>query len=156
LFETYASSLSATAFAAWIRTSPLAYPALEIAHLWALSTLFGSIFVIDLRIIGIRWRGFSLIPIDALARSLLPVAWLAFAFAALSGFLMFISRAADFVTNPAFALKLALIAAAGLNVMVFHLYGNIASPRPLHRWQAALSIVLWAATIAAGRSIAYV
>jgi hypothetical protein len=153
----FATGLAALPVAAWIRTSPLAYPALEVAHLWALAVVFGTILIVDLRLIGLRLGGLDRFPLAALARALLPWTIGAFIVAALSGGLMFISRAPDFVANAAFLSKLVLLGLAGLNALALHLRGGIDALRSsVNRWQGALSIALWLGIIASGRWIAYV
>lgn len=153
----FASGLAALPVAAWIRVTPLAYPVLEVVHLWALAVVFGTILIVDLRLIGLCLGGLDRFPLAALARAVLPWTIAAFIVAALSGALMFISRAPDFVTNPAFLVKLALLVLAGLNALALHLRGSIdALQSSVNRWHGALSIALWLGIIASGRWIAYV
>ena len=56
-----------------------------------------------------------------MARHLLPWTLLALLLILPSGFLMFMAHASDFITNPAFQLKIGLIFLAGLNAIGFHL-----------------------------------
>ena len=80
-----------------------------------------------------------------------------------AGLMMVTAHATEFATNPAFQLKLALLAAAGANVAFFH-----AGPyRGVRAWDAsgpapaaacasaALSMAIWIAVISCGRLIAY-
>lgn len=153
----FATGLATLPAAAWIRTSPLAYPVLEVVHLWGLAVVFGTILVVDLRLIGLRLGGLDRLPLSILARALLPWTIRAFGVTAISGSLMFISRAPDFVTNAAFLLKLVLLGLAGLNALTLHLRGGIGAPQSgVNRWQGALSIALWLGIIAFGRWMAYV
>ena len=69
---------------------------------------------------------------------------------------MFATQANDLLVNPAFRLKLALLAAAGLNAALFHARAGTARLDGVARWQGVLSIALWLGVIACGRSIAYV
>ena len=116
---------SGPAWAVWLETSGVAvamrqwlwlYPTVEIAHILGFVVLVGSAVMFDLRLLGLS-RG---IPASALAAHLLPWARLALAVVAPTGFLMFIAHATEFAFNPAFQLKLLLIAAALLNAAIFH------------------------------------
>lgn len=143
-----------------VRESLWAYPILETIHIIGLALIFGSVLAFDLRVLGLN-RG---LPLDLLARHLLPWVWLGFAANILTGALMFVSDAAEFQANPAFQAKLVLLMLAGANAAFFHrrvcaLYHAqpIMVPLPVHaKVSAALSIVLWIAVITAGRMMAYV
>jgi hypothetical protein len=145
------SAVEASALAEWIRRSTWAYPGLEIVHIASFATLIGSLVVLELRVFGLA----RAIDPAALARLALPVTLLAFAGAACSGALLFVSNAAEFAGHPAFQAKLALIAAAGVNALVFHLRRGIERHDRVARVQAALSLLVWLAIISAGRLIAY-
>jgi hypothetical protein len=76
---------------------------------------------------------------------------------------MFVAHATEMIENPAFQLKVALIAAALLNAAVFHRFPfravgdwdtEIAAPRTA-RLAGVLSLVLWTGVIACGRLLAY-
>jgi hypothetical protein len=76
---------------------------------------------------------------------------------------MFVAHATDWGTSPVFRVKVGLITVAIINTFVFH--GRTATtiqrwdqdqPAPLGGKAAAIvSLVLWTATIAAGRLLAY-
>src|ERR671918_193275 len=87
------------------------YPAVEIVHIVGIALLFGSIAVLDFRLLGFS----RTIPVRRLAWHVLP--WTAGSFVLIlpSGLLMFIAHASDFITSPVFVLKMCLILAAGLN-----------------------------------------
>ena len=85
-----------------------------------------------------------------------PSALAAFAVAAMAGLLMLISSATEIVTNPAFQMKLGLIAIAGTNAWWFHRRGSLARHDGVAKAQALLSLLLWISVIACGRLIAYV
>ena len=78
------AALESNALAVWLRTS-LAYPVLESVHLIGLATLFGSVLIVDMRLLGmIRHIG-----VGALARGVLPWTWIGFLLAAGSGLCLF-------------------------------------------------------------------
>lgn len=151
--------LESTALAAAMRQWLWLYPIVEIVHIVGIALLVGSIAMFDLRVLG---RSPSL-SVRRLARHLLPWTLTGFAIVACSGALMFTAHATEFWSNPAFAVKVALIGLAGVNALAFHLgpYGDVHGweverPAPASaRVGAALSLSSWVGVIACGRLIAY-
>src|SRR5690606_1508585 len=90
----------------------------ETLHVIALVTVIGTIAIVDLRLIGLGGRALR---VSQLARDTLPWTWGAFALAAVTGGLLFISKATSYVINPYFLWKMAVMALAGLNMMYFHM-----------------------------------
>ena len=139
------------------------YPAVEVVHLVGIGLLFGSIAVLDLRLLGLSRR----IPVRALAAHVLP--WTAGSFLLIipSGLLMFIAHATEFIESEVFVLKMLLILAAGVNAALFHTITYRTAdvwdteemrklrPPPSARLAGALSLLLWIAVIACGRLLAY-
>ncbi|WP_307719499.1 hypothetical protein [Massilia aurea] len=121
------------------------------------TVLMGAAAMFDLRLLGF---GRSL-PVQALARHLLPWSWFGLLLIVPSGLLMF-STQPELLDNEVFLLKLALIVAAGVNALVFHAgpwRGAAGWPAGAPAWarlHAALSLLLWIAVIACGRLLAYV
>lgn len=151
--------LESTAFAAAMRQWLWLYPIVEIVHITGIALLVGSIAMFDLRVLGLS----RALPVRRLARHLLPWTLTGFAIVACSGAMMFTAHATEFWSNPAFAVKLALIGLAATNALVFHLgpYARVhdwdtaaAAPAPA-KAAAALSLLLWFGTIACGRLLAY-
>ena len=76
---------------------------------------------------------------------------------------MFTAHATEFATNPAFLLKLGLLATAAANVAFFHAVPyrtvgawDVAGEAPgAARFAVLSSIVIWVAVITCGRLIAY-
>jgi hypothetical protein len=154
-----AQALHDMPLAAALRGVPWLYPTVETVHIACIALLFGSIAVVDLRLLGVS-RG---LPVKALARHALPFTVLAFLGAALSGSLLFLAHAADLINNRMFIYKLGLITLAGVNAAIFHT-GPYAKAAQWDVGQAtpgsaklcaALSLLLWLAVIACGRWIAY-
>ena len=58
-------------------------------------------------------------PFAELSRQVLPFTWTAFVVAVIAGSLLFISRATDYVVNPMFWIKMALVVVAGINMVIF-------------------------------------
>lgn len=144
-------SIEQLALAEAIRRSAWAYPALETVHIASFGTLIGSLLLFELRVFGLA-RAIDAAP---LARLAIGTALVAFACAAFSGSLLFISSATEFAAHPAFRVKLVLIAIAGVNALVFHLRDGVRRQDAGARLQAAASLLLWLAVLTAGRLIAY-
>ena len=139
------------------------YPSVETVHIVGIALLFGSIAVLDLRLIGLGRD----IPVKRLARHVLP--WTAGSFALIipSGLLMFVAHASDFISSPVFVLKMCLILAAGLNAALFHAvtFPSVEvwdseemrklPPPPSARAAGAISLLVWISVIACGRLLAY-
>ncbi len=156
------------AWLVWLETTALAqamrqwlwlYPVVEIVHIVGIVLLVGAAAMFDLRLLGVSRR----LPVAEMARHLLPWARLGLGVMVPTGFLMFAAHATEFAANPAFRLKLALVAAACLNAAVFHRWPfrsvsawNVdAESPPAAKLAAGLSLTLWFGVIACGRLLAY-
>ncbi|WP_157268556.1 hypothetical protein [Azohydromonas aeria] len=145
------TTLEAPAALAWVQEHPWAYPALETLHITGIALLLGSLVVFELR----AWGAARELPAAALARLALRVSLAGFALVAVSGLLMFGSQPGELFANRFFVAKLALLAAAGLNAVLFHARGGVARLDAVARAQTALSLGLWLLVIICGRWIAY-
>jgi hypothetical protein len=140
-----------------MRTSPALYPVAEILHIIGFVILVGSIIALDLRLLGL---GRS-VGIQPMARLILPMARGGFLLAICMGFLLFSADAAHVVRNPAFQMKVLLIALALVNIAIAH----AGAWRRLADWHneapggakltAFLSILFWLGIVSSGRLIAY-
>ena len=139
------------------------YPAVEIVHIAGIGLLFGSIVVLDLRLLGLSRS----IPVRSLARHVLPWTAASFLLIVPSGLMMFTAHASDFIASPVFVVKMFLIMAAGLNAALFHaiVFPSVGvwddeemrklPPPPSARFSAAASLLIWVCVIACGRLLAY-
>lgn len=151
--------LESSGFAAAMRQWLWLYPIVEIVHITGIALLVGSIAMFDLRLLGLS----RALPVRRLARHLLPWTLAGFAVVATSGAMMFTAHATEFWTNPAFLVKLSLIALAGANALWFHLGAyrsasgwDIERTAPAGaRMAAVLSLLLWVGVISCGRLLAY-
>src|SRR4051794_9512675 len=105
------NALEGSGVAHWMREALWAYPAVETIHIVGLALLFGTIAIVDLRLLGFG-RDVSAV---AVTRKVLPWTLAGFAIAAVTGSLMFTAHASDFATLPIFLLKMTLIVLAGVN-----------------------------------------
>ncbi len=143
-----------------IRESDNAFSIIESVHVLGITLLVGTIALLDLRMLGLVLRP---IPITRIARTIFPLTWSGFAIMFTSGFLLFWAEAAKDYSNPAFRVKLILLALAGINPLIFH----TGVYRRVHEWEAlevspwrartaaVASLTLWSGVIIAGRAIAY-
>jgi len=91
------------------------YATLETLHLFGMILLLGTVGVFDLRVLGFA----KSIPPGALHR-LIPWGIAGFVLNVVTGGLFVIGNPAQYAYNPAFRVKLALIALAGLNLLLFY------------------------------------
>ena len=155
----WASTVSQTTWAQDIAGSWM-FPLLETVHVFSLIAVLGTIALVDCRLIGLASRDYR---VTTLSRQALPWTWAGFALAVASGALMTAGQAGEYITNPAFQLKLLLIVLAGLNMAIFHVlpWRNVRSwdagttPPAAARLAGGLSLVLWIGVIACGRWIAF-
>lgn len=120
-----------------LRGSLVLYPLFSAAHIAGFGLMLGAIATWDIAVL----RGRS--P-DALALSL---ARYGAVLAVAAGIVLFLCRGSIYLANPAFQVKLALLALALANVIMAHVRMGRDSIRP----NAAVSLVLWPSIILAGR-----
>jgi hypothetical protein len=143
-----------------VRESSVLFPWIESIHVLAITLVVGSIGIVDLRLLGIASKARA---VSRLMNEVLPLTWVAFVVAAVTGALLFTSNAVKYTHNPFFLAKMVLIVVAGANVAVFHMITSRGieawdeSPRtpPAVRMAGATSLVLWLAIIACGRWIGF-
>jgi len=153
-------SLEASALATKIRDSVFLFPMIESTHVIGLALVFGTIAIIDLRLLGIASTQRSF---QRMASDILKWTWGAFALTALTGSLMFITNASVYYHNFYFRTKMLLLALTGINMLFFELTAG----RTIHKWDqapsapragkavAALSLAMWIGIICVGRLIGF-
>ena len=140
-----------------VRNSVWLFPSIEIIHLLALGVLGGTILIINLRLLGVRFRNE---PVSDLARELQPWMISSLAVMLVSGFFLFASEAEKMYGNSAFRAKMASLALA--IVFTFTLYRKVTLSEETQMspvWNsvvALISLVLWTGVGLAGRAIGYV
>lgn len=137
---------------AWIAAHPWLYPALESVHLVGIAIFIGSLVLVELRMLGLG----AALPIAALGRFGLTVAWGGFGMAAGSGAMLFLASGEEILANRAFLLKMALLVLAGLNAALYHGRGGFGRHDATARAQTFVSLGTWLGIIICGRWIAYV
>jgi hypothetical protein len=127
--DTLLRAIEATSIATEIREGESSFPFIECVHVLAITLVVGSISIVDLRLLG--WASLER-AVSRVADSVLPVTWTAFAFAAISGALLFASNAMTYAHNNWFLAKFAFIGLAGINMFVFQTVIN----RNVETWGA--------------------
>ena len=151
-------TVEASGFGRFMREALYAYPVAEAVHIIGLALLFGSIALVDLRLLGVGRR----VPLKALVNFAVPWSIAGFATAALAGVSMFTAHAEEFITQPVFLTKMGLILAGGLNAVLLHTgplrdaaWEPSGTPPARVRAAAFLSLGLWLSVIVCGRFLAY-
>jgi len=135
------------------------FPIVETVHVLTLTIVFGSIAMVDLRLVGLTGRGSS---ISRLSAETLPWTWTAWVLSAISGSLLFMSKAVTYFGNFEFRMKFIFMGLAALNMLIFH----FGAYRLVNQWDTgvppisarvagALSIGFWVAVIFFGRWIGF-
>jgi hypothetical protein len=142
--------LEASALGQWIRESSVwTYSLVNLCHVLGLSTLFGSVLILDLRLLGFR----STTPLAEIARSTVPLAKTGFVIAVLSGAGMLTANATEY------AIALGMINVAVLERLPAWKARGARDLSSAERRQLALSggisLCCWLTALAAGRMIAY-
>jgi len=159
-FPSLIQSIEASAPAQWMRTSLAAMPVVEAIHVLAGATVFGTILIVDLRLLGFPD---TRRPVTRVCSEMLRLTWIAFAVSLTAGALMFAANAHTYVGNTAFRLKMLALLGAGVNMALFHGITfrkvgawdqNAPVPRAA-RIAGAASILLWVAVIFLARWIGF-
>jgi hypothetical protein len=157
-------------FLVWLEASGLgrtmrsagvwAYGVTNLIHILGVATLFGSILVVDLRLLG-AWRR---APLAAIAAPTVPLAMGGFAVAALSGACLISTNASNYIGNPFLLIKFPAIGLGLVNALALHFYPpwrqrRRQEPAPTDRLALAafggVSLACWLTAVGAGRLIGY-
>jgi hypothetical protein len=153
-------SLEDSGLATRIRDSLFLFPLIESTHVFGLALVFGTIAIIDLRLLGIAS---TRRPFTRMWSDILKWTWAAFALTALTGALMFITNARVYYHNSFFRAKMLLLVLTAVNMLAFELtarrtvdrWDNAPSAPPAGKRVAALSLALWIGIIFMGRIIGF-
>jgi len=161
--------MSLLSFFQWLESTQLSvnfhesvwmYPIVESVHVLALCLFLGITVFWDLRLVGVAFGG---VPATEIDKRMFPWVKLGFAIMVLSGFGLVLNTPVRYYTNIFFRIKFVMLALAGLNAWVFEsgVYKKVKkwdreklTPSQA-RMAGAVSLVLWAGIVIAGRMIAY-
>lgn len=136
------------------------YGVTNLVHILGVATLFGSVLVLDLRLLG----AFARAPLAAIAAPTVPLAMAGFVVAALSGACLIVTNASEYIGNPLLLIKFPAIALGLANALALGFVPawrerGMREPSPRERRGLALfggvSLASWLTAIACGRLIAY-
>jgi hypothetical protein len=139
-----------------VRASSWIFPVLECIHLYSMVFLVGLVGAFDLRLMG---ASIDNQPLSQLSRFVARWVWIPFVINAITGTLLFGSKAPEYTANPAFEIKMALIFIG----LIYH-YIVIRKARgwdhfPIMpvgiRVLGGLSLAIWIGVISSSRWIAY-
>src|SRR5436190_21112478 len=89
-----------------IRESGSLFPWIESIHVLSITLVVGSIAVVDLRLLGIASKGRA---VSRLSEEVLPLTWMGFIVAVITGLLLFVSNAVKYSHNPYFIATMLLL-----------------------------------------------
>jgi hypothetical protein len=140
-----------------IRNSTWLFPFVEIFHLLALGVLGGAILIVNLRLMGLRFKND---PISELAKDVQPWMLGSLAMMLLSGFLLFSTEAVKMYGNWAFRGKMLFLLAAVIFTFTVHRKVVMADQSRVARFVrvivAIVSLLLWTGVGLGGRALGYV
>ncbi|MEI9965067.1 MAG: DUF6644 family protein [Caulobacteraceae bacterium] len=162
-------ALSLHDFAHWLADTPLSLtiqnvswiiPTVQTIHILSIALVISSVFMMDLRLLGVIGRGQ---PTAAYVHRFLPLIWWTLIVLLISGSILIIGEPARSLMNPAFQFKMCMLILAIIVTLTLH--------RPVGRdpayWEltpgrvqtgkiiAVVSMLVWVSIIFAGRWIAY-
>lgn len=136
------------------------YGIVNLAHILGVATLFGSILMLDLRLLGV-WRN---IPLASLSRPATALSGAGFILAILTGLGLLATQATEYLGNPFFYIKIPAIVLGFINVVLISRSSAWAAHRvrdltAREERQLALmggvSLLCWLTAIATGRMTGY-
>jgi hypothetical protein len=133
---------------------------LEGTHILALMLFAGTIFIVDLRLLGLTFRQ---TPVSVISNKVLPLTVAGFSVVVLTGAALFYAKPLFYYHNIWFRAKLMFLLLAMVNIAIFHTrvhrnqqdWDTLAKPPRRARASAVLSLMSWLAVITMGRFIAY-
>lgn len=151
-FSNLAVWLSDTQWSIALRESIYAYSWIETAHVLGLALFAGTVWILDLRLLGML---FASIPLNRFSQ--VTRAWFAIGCTTSmsTGALLFYANPVRTYHSFWFRVKVLLICAAAVNAALFHLRSRSERLSLYHgRISAVVSLLAWAGVIVTGRLIA--
>jgi hypothetical protein len=143
----------------WLRSSLKAMPIVEAIHVMSAAVVFGTIAIVDMRLLGVlgMHRAYSRIHGE-----LLRWTWGAFIVSVVTGILLFVVNSVTYWGNTAFRIKMLALLLAGLNMALFE-FGvgrdtaswDKGGVPPRARLAGAISLTIWIGVIFVARWIGF-
>ena len=152
------SAIQASPLTQALRSSHLLFGTVATVHLIGVGVLFGSVFIMDLRLLGFS-RDIS---VKKMTSHIAPWSLISFVLIVPSGLLMFLARAPGLVGSNLFLLKMTLVMLGGVNAAIYYTgaFGKAAEwdtgqmPPPAARIAAGLSLLIWTTVLTCGSLLA--
>ena len=142
-----------------MRESLYAFPVLLTLHLISLVMFAGLVVMMDLRLLGVAYRG---TPFSEVQAKLFPWQVVGMVVTTVAGLLLFYSQPMRYFGRVLYWIKIALMVLAIVNALVFHLttYRSVAKwdtsgPPRGAKVAGGVSLALWAGVVVFGRLTAY-
>ena len=143
-----------------IRDSIYLFPTIEGAHVFGLGMSVGLVMFFDLRLAGLTLRHW---PVSELFDAIKPWISIGFGLMFVTGGILFWSLPLRCYGSVYFRIKMALLILAGINIVLFHAtidrrradWDKAPIPPSGARVAGVVSLLLWAAIIFVGRTMAY-
>jgi hypothetical protein len=156
----FIQTIESSGIGEWMRSNELAMPYVNTLHVLCITLVYGTIMVVDLRLMGLLDRGRSVV---AVSLEMLRLTWAAFIGAVITGGLFFAANASTYWFNPAFRFKMLAILLAGINMLVFQFvtyrgvgsWDRNAAPPAAAKLAGVLSLLIWTAVVVLGRIIGF-
>jgi hypothetical protein len=140
---------------ATVRGARIYFPIIETFHLFALTSLFGAIFMLNLRLWGLAMKD---LPIRQVSRDVSSWFFGSLALILSTGYVLFASEAMKCYSSGPFQAKMLLLfAAICYHFTIFRRLTNT-DREPKRGWRVAaglVSVLLWVGVGLAGRGIAF-
>lgn len=136
-----------------------AWPLLEGTHVLTLMLFAGTIWIVDLRLMGVAFKNVSF---SKLNDKILPYTVIGFALMIITGLVLFFAKPMVYYHSIWFRAKMIFLVLASLNIFYFHYrvqknqdQWDSGAPSGAARLSGAISLTSWVIIILLGRFIAY-
>jgi hypothetical protein len=161
MFRPLADWLAATPLSKTLSDQPWVVPTSQSIHIVAVSAVFASALMINLRLLGVGARGGR--SVSQLSDTLIPWMWRGLVVLLLTGSIQTLAEPVRQFVTPAFWAKMTMIVIVTLMTVLFvralrgnaALWDDVSSRPPQAKIFAVISSVMWIAIIFCGRFIAY-
>ena len=156
----FAEWLDTHAWSTALHESLYMYPLIETTHVLSLTLFAGTIFIVDLRLLGVS---FKTLTVSEVTSRVLPWTVVGFVVIVSTGLLLFYAIPIRTYHSVWFRIKVTFLIIAAINAWYFHSkvqrdhysWDHLRTPPPKVRAAGAVSVLSWLVVIFCGRMIAY-